>query len=1007
MKKLLLTIGLLLPLLAMAQEREPVWPEGRMPDAQAHQIAAMTDEQSAPGFDREQHRTAYLEWFQAPSNPNGGCMILISGGSYMCCCDVGLIKEWSERFTELGFQCVNFVYRTPRPVGLPIYQTAWEDGQRAVRMVRSEAAKRGFDPEKIGTVSMSAGSHLALLLATSSQTPAYERTDAMDDIPCHINWAIVNAPAYVTTDGENGDPAQRQGIGPDVKISDCFKFDGKTCPMSLHHGGEDPYTPAGSTLVYKELHKRGIPAELHLYPGRGHGAFGLERGIEFINQMEFVKPLDRQVAIMDRYSSDEDRVEVITEDIWPEGKMPNDGLDQKHPYITWHIPQNRRTDAIQIIWSGGAYMGNSPDGFEVDPARRYLNGRGMTVVTLQYRTPRPAPETNLAMHTPAWQDIQRAIRLVRKEARSHGCDPGQIGVMGSSAGGHLCLMGVLSSDQRSYRPIDDIDELPCNVQWGIGIYPAYVLSDGFGDANRQNGDGDELYFAPEFNFDRNTAPMLFLHGDSDVYSPIGSVRLWEKMRSMGVQSELHTLATRNHCFQREASPGTGSYTWLDRIGEFLDERLDDWWGHYTAPTDEQVLAKLDEWQDLKFGVIFHWGLYSIPGMMESWGLCSEFDSEWEAGPRIERNMSLDEYRKWYWGLDSQMNPTEFDPSKWADIMKDAGMKYLVFTTKHHDGFCMFDSKYSDFKITNTPFGSDPRSNVTKEVFNAFREKDFMIGAYFSKPDWHSKYYWNPTYATPDRNQNYSRASHPDWWRSYVDYTKNQLNEITGGEYGNIDILWLDGGWLNGRDIELGDVLMEARKHNPGMISVDRACRGEFENYQTPECQIPPAQFDFPWETCDVMAGWGWVNNPNYKSNVAIIANLVEVVAKGGNYLLGVGPKPDGTIDEIAALILRCVGDWLRKYGDAIYNTRITKNYHQGDVWFTANKDGKTLNAIWVYKEGPKPQTIEWKGNIPTGKMVLLSTGKTVKYKVEGDKVTVTLPKNMPLESFALKFTAAL
>lgn len=279
----------------------------------------------------------------------------------------------------------------------------------------------------------------------------------------------------------------------------------------------------------------------------------------------------------------------------------------------------------------------------------------------------------------------------------------------------------------------------------------------------------------------------------------------------------------------------------------------------------------------------------------------------------------------------------------------------------------------------------------------------MIGAYFSKPDWHSKYYWCPNFVAPDRNHNYDRAKHPDWWSNYVDYTKNQLNEITSGDYGNIDILWLDGGWLNGRDVELGDVLEEARLRNPGLISVDRACRGEYENYQTPECQIPPAQFDFPWETCDVMAGWGWVNNPHYLSKEKIISNLIEVVAKGGNYLLGVGPKPDGTIDDEAAGILHNVGDWMRKYGKAIYNTRITKNYHQGDVWFTAGKDGKTLNAIWAYKEGSAPRTIEWTGNVPTGKVTLLSTGRSVKYKVEGNKVTVTLPKDMPAESFALTF----
>ena len=113
-----------------------------------------------------------------------------------------LIAYWKEELTRRGIQCVNFVYRTPRPEGLPIYQTAWEDGQRAVRLVRSQAAGRGFDPEKIGVVSMSAGSHLALLLATGSLTQTYDPVDALDTLPCHINWAIVHAPAYVTTDSE-------------------------------------------------------------------------------------------------------------------------------------------------------------------------------------------------------------------------------------------------------------------------------------------------------------------------------------------------------------------------------------------------------------------------------------------------------------------------------------------------------------------------------------------------------------------------------------------------------------------------------------------------------------------------------------------------------------------------------------------------------------------------------------------------------------------------------------
>ncbi|MGM9675526.1 MAG: alpha/beta hydrolase [Bacteroidaceae bacterium] len=567
-KMLLLVAALLWTWSGYAWERETVWPKGKMPHRQEHQIAAMTDEAGEPGFKADKHRVAYLEWFEKPDEAvrNGACMILISGGAYDCCCDVGLIKLWHETLTRQGIQCVNFVYRTPRPTGLPIYQTAWEDAQRAVRMVRSQAKKRGFDPEKIGTISMSAGSHLALLLATSSQTPAYKRVDAMDTIPCHINWAIVNAPAYVTNDAESGTPATRQGYGADVKLSDVFKFDKKTCPMSLHHGGTDIYSPNGSTLVYRELRRRHIPAELHLYPNEGHGAFGLERGIEFMNQMEFYRKLAPKEDIMQRFASDEGRRETVKEDVWPEGKMPCAQDHQCKPYLEWHFPKEKKTDAIQIIYSGGAYEGNDPDGFEVAPTRRYLNDLGMTVVTMKYRTPRPK---GLAKHTTAWQDLQRAVRVVRSKAASLGLNPDKIGIMGSSAGGHLTLMGVTSSMHQSYWPIDDIDKLPCNVQWGVGIYPAYALTDGDNAPNSAGGNEDSAVLVPEFSFDLQTAPMIFIHGDADGWAAMNSVKVWEKMRSMGIQSELHTLALCEHCFQNHASPGTGSYTWMDQIREFL------------------------------------------------------------------------------------------------------------------------------------------------------------------------------------------------------------------------------------------------------------------------------------------------------------------------------------------------------------------------------------------------------------------------------------------------------
>ena len=552
-----------------AQQRELIWPKGKMPHPQDHQIAAMTNEVDAKGFKPKKHKVAYLDWYEKPANPNGACMILISGGGYGACCDVYYIEQWSKELTKAGYQCVNLVYRTPRPDGLPIYQSAWEDGQRGVRMVRSEAAKRGFDPEKIGTISMSAGSHLAVLLGTSSQTPAYEKVDAIDDIPCHINWAIVDALAYSLSDDEAGTASTTEGYGSSVSLSSVFKFDEKTCPMSFHHGGADVVSPNASQLVYRQLRRMGIPAELHIYPDKNHTALGLKEAMEFMTQMNFNGQLGEEVALTSRFTSDADQKEVIREDVWPEGQIPDFQNHQCLPYLEWHIPAVKKTDAIQIIYSGGAYEGNDPDGFEVAPARRYLNSLGMTVVTMKYRTPRPE---GMPRYVTAWQDLQRAIRVVRSEAASRGLDPNRIGIMGSSAGGHLTLMGVTSSRHRSYIPIDEIDNIPCNVQWGIGIYPAYSLTDDIEGYNTTRGNADWVRIGPEFSYDLDTAPMLLIHGDADDVSAMNSVLAWQKMRSMGIQSELHTLALRNHCFQAQAAPGTGSYTWLEHIWDFLTKK---------------------------------------------------------------------------------------------------------------------------------------------------------------------------------------------------------------------------------------------------------------------------------------------------------------------------------------------------------------------------------------------------------------------------------------------------
>ena len=562
-------------------ERTYIWPEGRMPYAQPAQIAAKTEEVAAPGFDPDAFRRPYVDWYEpSPSRKTDLCVVTVSGGGFEICCDAVRMRPLVQWLLNEGITVADVTYRTPRPRGLPVHQSAWVDLQRAVRVVRSQAAKRGFDPAKIGATGISAGAKAVLLVATSSLTPAYAPVDEIDTIPCNLLFAIPQAPAYVLTDGD-GTPNSRDGEGSDVSIAPELKFDAKTCPMCFLQGGADEYSPLGSTRIYRRLRQMGIPAELHLFADRTHGFHGdmakgedaaaYDRWVfrvgEFIRQMNFDGRLGEEVPLMSRFPDDSARGAYEKEEIWPDGKVPPAYTGQCTAFIEWHFPKELKTRAIQIVFSGGAYVRNSPDGMEVAPARRYLNAKGMTVVTLKYRSPRPAG--GLAKHVSDWQDLQRAIRVVRSKAAGKGLDPNRIGIMGSSAGGHLALMGATSSRRKSYLPVDAVDRIPCNVQWTVAIYPAYVLTDGVdgNNANGGNGDGDRI--VQDFSFDLDTCPVLFVHGDADVVSPMSSVRAWEQLRRMGVQCDLHTLALRGHCFQSKASPGTGSYTYLDRIWEFL------------------------------------------------------------------------------------------------------------------------------------------------------------------------------------------------------------------------------------------------------------------------------------------------------------------------------------------------------------------------------------------------------------------------------------------------------
>lgn len=372
--------------------------------------------------------------------------------------------------------------------------------------------------------------------------------------------------------------------------------------------------------------------------------------------------------------------------------------------------------------------------------------------------------------------------------------------------------------------------------------------------------------------------------------------------------------------------------------------------------------------EARFGMFIHWGLYAIPAR-----------GEWV---RSFEKISIEDYQPFF----EEFNPIKYDPREWAKAAKAAGMQYVVMTTKHHDGFCLFDSKLTEYKATNTPAGRD----LVKEYVEAFRAEGLKVGFYYSLLDWYHDDY--PAYgdgphpmrdneAFKDKKHNFSR---------YIEYFHGQVKELLTN-YGKIDIMWFDFSYndMTGEAWEATKLINMIRSIQPDIV-IDNRLGGNIKarepeiysgDFASPE-QIIPSEgiinedgHPLPWEACITLNNnWGYAaKDKDYKSPKQVIRALVECVSKNGNLLLNVGPDAKGQIPKESLEILAEVGEWMNSNGDSIYSCGIADM--EKPEWGRYTQKGKKLYAH-ILDRGIGP--ISLKGlNDKINKARLLSDGSEI------------------------------
>lgn len=372
--------------------------------------------------------------------------------------------------------------------------------------------------------------------------------------------------------------------------------------------------------------------------------------------------------------------------------------------------------------------------------------------------------------------------------------------------------------------------------------------------------------------------------------------------------------------------------------------------------------RLDYWKDLRFGMFIHWGPVSLKGT----------EIGWSRG----REIPVEEYDDLY----KQFNPVDFNADAWVQLAKDAGMKYIVFTSKHHDGFCMWDTRYTDYNIMNSPFKRD----VMKELADACKKHGMDLGFYHSTCDWH-----HPDFPLTSPGGSIEReVSNID---RYTEYLKNQSVEIIKN-YGPLLVMWYD---VPQRfDSIRGQGVIDHIRviQNDILVNNRTGAKGDFD---TPEQRIGGFQIERPWETCMTIAQqWAWKPDDIVKSTEQCLHSLIRTVGGDGNLLFNIGPMPDGRIEPLQVERLKEMGAWLKQYGKSVYGTR-GGPYKPTDWGVSTRKGNKIYLHVLSLPGNDKVVTIPHPGT-DIVKCSLLG-GKSLKFSKTNEMVTIEFG-SQPLNS---------